>query len=292
MKNRILIIAAVMLLAATAAGAQELVFFEGELTISEIVDAGDPFIYRSEDIYFGFRLGPNFIVETAAGSYAEIVLPNGHVLKLAENTEIQLESIVARAQAGDDRVSVARGRLRSVVASLTGTGRSFAVQTPSAVGGVRGTDFVTQVFRNAAGAVTQEAIGVLEGVVAFAQSGGTEIAIGAGQFADALGAIFQAQAGDIAGQFYGGLAEISQRAQQVAQQIIDSLPAVEPAEGEGTVTDVAAAGEEPIVEEPPAAQNAQPTVVATGPGPDGDADPADDQPSGGGTIDKFMATLN
>ncbi|MEE8441949.1 MAG: FecR family protein [Spirochaetia bacterium] len=297
MKNRILIILAVMLFAAAAVGAQELVFFEGDLTISELVDAGDPFVYRSEDIYFGFRLGPNFIVETAAGSYAEIVLPNGHVLKLAENTEIQLESIVARAQAGDDRVSVARGRLRSVVAGLSGTGRSFSVQTPSAVGGVRGTDFVTQVFRNAAGAVTQEAIGVLEGVVAFAQSGGTEIAVGAGQFADALGAIFQAQAGDIAAQFYGGLAEISQQAQQVAQQIIDSLPPPEdtaavdtPAEEEPTVAEEPIA-EDTAVEEPVTAQSVQPTVVATGPGQDGDDAPADDQPSGGGPIDAFMATL-
>ena len=293
MKNRILAILAVMLFAAAAAGAQELVFFEGELKVSEVVDAGDPFVYRSEDIYFGFRLGPDFIVETEAGSYAEIVLPNGHVLKLAENTEIRLENVVARAQAGDDRVSVSRGRLRSVVASLAGTGRSFAVQTPSAVGGVRGTDFVTQVILNAAGAVTQEAIGVLEGAVAFAQSGGPEIAVGAGQFADALGASFQAQFGDISAQFYGGLEQISQQAQTVAQQIIDSLPPpAEPAEDEVAEEP---AEEEPVVEDEPAepltAETVEPAVVATQPGQDGDDEPADDGPSGGGPIDQFMADL-
>ncbi len=298
MKNRILALLAVMLFAATAVGAQELVFFEGELKISEVVDAGDPFVYRSEDIYFGFQLGPNFIVETEAGSYAEIVLPNGHVLKLAENTEIRLESVVARAQTGADRISVSRGRLRSVVATLTGTGRSFAVQTPSAVGGVRGTDFVTQVFLDAFGAVTQEAIGVLEGSVAFARSGGAEISIGAGQFADVFGATFQAQTGDISAQFYGGLEQISRQAQTVAQQIIDSLPppeepaedevAEEPAEDEAVVEDEPA---DDTAEESITAESAPPVVVATGPGQDGDEEPADDRPSGDGPVDQFMATL-
>ena len=56
MKNRIFIGLAVLLAAATL-GAQELVFFEGEVTISEIVDAGDPFVYRAEDIYFGLERG-------------------------------------------------------------------------------------------------------------------------------------------------------------------------------------------------------------------------------------------
>jgi FecR-like protein len=302
MKNRILTILAVMVLAAATVGAQELVFFEGDVTVSEVVDTGDPFVYRSEDIYFGFQLGPDFIVETGPGSYAEVVLPNGHVLKLAESTEIRLESIVARAQTGDDRVSVARGRLRSVVAGLSGTGRSFAVRTPTAVGGVRGTDFVTQVLLNAAGAVAMEAIGVLEGVVAFSQTDGAEIALAAGQFADALGANFQAQVGDIASQFYGGIEDISQQAQNVAQQIIDSLPpppeepadetADEPTEGDGT--------DEAVVQDPevqsdaptPPVANAQPSVL-TAPGadtPDEPVDLADDQ-SGGGPVDQFMADL-
>ena len=117
MKNRIAVILALLLIAAASAGAQELVFFEGDLRVAEKVDSGEPFEYRPEDIYFGFQLGPDFIVETGPGSYAEIVLPNGHVLKLAERTEVVLETVVARAQSGEDRVAVNRGRVRSVVAS-------------------------------------------------------------------------------------------------------------------------------------------------------------------------------
>jgi len=279
-----------MVLALATAGAQELVFFEGDVTISEIVDSGDPFVYRTEDIYFGFQLGPDFIIETGPGSYAEIVLPNGHILKLAESTEVKLDAVVARAQSGDDRVSVSRGRLRSVVASLAGTNRSFAVVTPSAVGGVRGTDFVTEVLLDAAGNVTSEAVGVLEGLVAFAR-GDSEISVAAGQFADALASTFQPTAGDIASRFYSGLDSLSERAQQTAQQIASLLP-------------------EPVAEEPPPepepepqpvdsepepeapVSNVQPTVVTSDTGTTGGGDETPSgEDSGGGPIDQFVANL-
>jgi hypothetical protein len=297
MRNRLVIILALVIatFAVGTVGAQELVFFEGDVRISEIVDSGEPFVYRSEDIYFGFQLGPNFVVATGPASYAEVVLPNGHVLKLAEDTEVVLENVVARAQTGEDRVAVSRGRLRSVVAGLTGTGRAFAVRTPTAVGGVRGTDFVTQVLLGAQG-ISEEAVAVLEGVVDFSRDDGQSVSVLAGQFANALAASFQAQTADIASQFYGGLSELSEQTQAAAQQILDSLPPPDDADSDEPATE-----EEPPADDQEGQADDDDDVVNVGsttppvdtqePAAGGGEESEPEGAGGGGPVDQFIADL-
>jgi hypothetical protein len=210
-----------LLLLTSLLPAQELVFFDGDVRVYERV-GGDLFeLQDSQDdlLTFGYVLDVNYVVRTRDG-FAEILLPNGHMLKLDSDTEVELQSVLAQgASTGNDVVSVASGRLRSVVANLSGTGRGFNVRTPTAVGGVRGTDFVTQVGGG------QEIIAVLEGQVRFAQNNGNAINLGANQFANALAASFAAtQSQNIAQQFYGALQSLSNEIQEAQQEILAQLP--------------------------------------------------------------------
>ena len=249
--------------------AQELVFFDGVVRVYERIDDRLFELQDSRDgrIGFGYRLETNYVVRTADG-FAEILLPNGHILKLASNTEIYLERVIAAgASGGTDVVAVQSGRVRSVVASLTGTGRGFQVRTPTAVGGVRGTDFVTQVGSNT------ELIAVRQGLVEFTNAAGQSLSLAANQFANALAATFAASVSqNIVGQFYGALEQLSQQALD-AQQAITGPP---PAEPETEASEPLPAVQPAVVE--PTAPSAEPTPRT-----------ADQREPG--PVDALMATL-
>ncbi len=253
------------------AGAQELVFYDGDVRVYERVDGVLFELQDSQDglIDFGYPLDLDYVVKTFDG-FAEILLPNGHILKLADNTEIQLESVLPQnASGGEDVISVASGRLRSVVANLTGTGRGFQVKTPTAVGGVRGTDFA--VLLDTSG----EIIAVKEGLVNFTNSQGSTIALSANQFADALAATFSASQANVAEQFYGSLNELSEQIQAAQEEILAQLPAPpeeepeeEPEQPEEQDEAEVESGDEVLVQpvEPPA-EDEQAPVESAGDGP-------------------------
>jgi hypothetical protein len=289
--RRITVLFIILALFGGVATAQELVYYEGDVRVYERVD-GELFeLQDSQDglLDFGYRLDLNYVVKTFDG-FAEILLPNGHALKLADGTEIQIESVLERgASSGDDVVSVAAGRLRSVVSNLTGTGRGFQVRTPTAVGGVRGTDFVTQV------AGGDEIIAVREGIVEFTNDAGSTVSLQANEFANALAASFAAAQANVAEQFYGSLEQLSEQTENARQQVLEEL---------GGGEEEPPADEEPAEEEePPEGEQAddeadsdvdsgdavvvEPQQPATPAEPDDSAaDDADDGP-----VDEFMANL-
>ncbi len=274
--RRVCILFAGLLLATASVTSQELVFFDGQIRIYERVDDSLFELQDSLDevIDFGYRLDVNYVVRTFDG-FAEILLPNGHILKLAENTEIRLDEVVPRgAASGSDRVAVAAGRLRSVVAGLTGTGREFQVRTPTAVGGVRGTDFVTQV------GAASEIIAVLEGQVAFTNRAGQVLALGANQYADAVAERFVATQSNVAERFYGSLAELSDRIRAAQQATLGELVPVD---------DEEPAEPEPVEPEEPAEPPADDVVTVTPPAPDPEPDVG--VAPGEGRVDQFMASL-
>ena len=292
--KRLAILLALLALVGFYVAAQELVYYEGEIRVYE---RGNNQLFELQDsidgyVTFGYELDTHYVVRTFGGASAEILLPNGHLLKLDEDTEVELASVVAHgAESGSDVVSVAAGRVRSVVASLTGTGRRFQVNTPSAVGGVRGTDFLTEVLEGS------ETIAVLEGVVDFANSAGEHIQLAANQFANALGSTFAPEtAANIAEQFYGRLNELSDRALQARQTLISALPPTdqetpdqngeEPGDGTGDQ------GEEPAPEAPTTTD----AVVVENVGGDteggeGESGVGIEGPSEPGPLDNFMAGL-
>ena len=275
-----------VLLSATAAFGQELVFFDGDVRIYERVDGQLFELQDSQDgfVDFGYQLDLNYVVKTFDG-FAEILMPNGHILKLADNTEIQLESVIDQGSgSGTDVVSVSSGRLRSVVANLTGTGRGFEVRTPTAVGGVRGTDFVTQVTGG------NEIIAVKEGLVNFTNNAGSTLALAANQFADALAASFAAAQGDVTTQFYGALNELSEQIQAAQDEVLAQLPVADEEPEEEVAEEPAEEPEE--AEEAPEVVSVEPVTTDT-PSDDTGDDAESDGPeaSGNTVVDQFMADL-
>jgi hypothetical protein len=85
-------------------------------------------------------------VRTAEGARARIVFVDDTMLHVDEDTEIRIESFHVGAAASRELsvVRQARGRLRTVVGDAFGGTTRLEVHTPTAVVGVKGTDFETQ----------------------------------------------------------------------------------------------------------------------------------------------------
>ena len=89
------------------------------------------------------------IVRTKSDARVEIVLSEGSQLSLDENSRLVLAEYATGA-APSGVFSLVRGRLRSVVTDTFAQRRdAFQVRTSTALIGVQGTDFMTQVLGNA-----------------------------------------------------------------------------------------------------------------------------------------------
>jgi len=84
-------------------------------------------------------------VKTALGASAKIVLVDDTMLHVDEDTELEIETFHVGAAATNERSIVrhTRGRLRTLVGDAFGGETRLEVHTPTAVVGVKGTDFET-----------------------------------------------------------------------------------------------------------------------------------------------------
>ncbi len=139
------------------------------------------------DVYYGMDLAPGTMVKTA-NSTAEIQLdPNGSILKLAANTDFTIQTLQGANNQNVNAFSLLAGRLRTIAAHTQQGGDNYSIQTPSAVCGVRGTDFTLDVVKG-----QTDAVGVLTGVVNFVNtSTGQAINVAAGMFANTFAPSFQ-----------------------------------------------------------------------------------------------------
>lgn len=104
-------------------------------------------IYRNEELLtydvlvddvIGMPLLPGDLVQTDPDTFVEIqVMPSRTVVKVAENTTFEIESL---GGSGGGTFDMSYGRLRARVERLTNN-ETFQVRGSSAVAGVRGTDF-------------------------------------------------------------------------------------------------------------------------------------------------------
>lgn len=101
-------------------------------------------------------------IRTGADSSAELVFPDGSILKIRSNSAMQLSPHRRRAQ-GKTSVLLFFGRLRNKVVKKVGAQSSYEITTANAVCGVRGTEFETAVGED--GTVR---VRVLEGAVSVA----------------------------------------------------------------------------------------------------------------------------
>jgi len=145
----------------------------------------DPDGFEVTDVTFGMELSLGDRVRTGETS-AEIRLnPNGSILRLAKNSEFKIESVQG-AKGGDaNAFTLFSGKLRAVAAKSTGS--KYEIRTPTAVCGVRGTDFGVFVVPG-----SEESVAVREGLVEFAKTTGERVQLAAGQGADVFGKTFEA----------------------------------------------------------------------------------------------------
>ena len=115
-------------------------------------DAGEIEVYdftgkEISDIYMGYPLLIGYGVQTRS-STAELQLqPNGTIVKLQENSFMKIEEMQGTENAKTNRFALMRGFLRMVASRLFNS--NYSVKTPSAVLGVRGTDFSVSVDTDA-----------------------------------------------------------------------------------------------------------------------------------------------
>ena len=192
----------------------------------EIIDAGG--VGRMSSI--GDEIKPGESVHTLL-SAAEIKLtPNGSIVKLARNTNFKIDGL-AKAPGESNDFALLKGKIRTVAAKTVG-GEKYKIRTPSAVCGVRGTDFLMNVVEGA-----RDSVMVKNGLVDFSRTlaDGTmeSVSVGAGQFADVFGAQFAA---------------IAFTAQQFAEEFTDvEFEALNPADVPGS--EEALAQENPVAVE-------------------------------------------
>jgi len=86
-------------------------------------------------------------LKTGPGSYAEILIDDGSLLKVGENSEIILSEISADFDTKKIEASIFLriGRLFSNIARFVHPRSRFSVRTPTAVAGVRGTEFIVEI---------------------------------------------------------------------------------------------------------------------------------------------------
>ncbi len=177
-----------LLLIANSAWAQSgpkalLVYADDDSLIQVITSSG-----TNRSIFVGDEILPGETIKTA-GTNAELKLdPNGSVIKIARNTSFKVEGLAGASGKDTNEFALLGGKIRTVAAKTAGSNK-YQIKTPTAVGGVRGTDFSMLVIEGA-----RDAVYVKRGLVEFARTlaDGTlqPILVGAGQFADVFGPSF------------------------------------------------------------------------------------------------------
>lgn len=132
------------------------------------VDVLAPGQKRAAPVAAGSAVAEGDIVRTKSDSFAEITFTDGTVVKLTESTRLEIrEYLLSGSKRQNGALKLLRGKVRATVAK--GLGRvipviysgpsTFRIETPTAVAGVKGTDFF--VFYN----MGSTGVFVLEGAV-------------------------------------------------------------------------------------------------------------------------------
>jgi len=124
----------------------------------------------------GQRVNAGNTVSVGAGSRAILRFDDGQAVLLNENAEFRIRtySFVAAEPSKDSFVfDLLRGAMRSVTGALTSRNpRAYALHTPQATIGIRGTDFMVAIYNPLA-------LSVIQGITTVANAAGT-VAVGAG----------------------------------------------------------------------------------------------------------------
>ncbi len=232
---------------------------QAQKLILEFVDGADLTVIAPDasvlklnaGIFEGDPIPLGATVQTGASTTAELKLsPNGTIVKLAKSTTFKVAGLATTGQ-DKNAFALAAGKIRAVAAK----GGNYEVSSQTAVCGVRGTDFAFEVNEGKAMLL------VAKGLVAFQKldpAGGVlgEIAVGAGEAADAFAEVFASFKAS-AEQFAAAYADVNfQKLQEL------EVPGNAPETSAPTSTEAPALVEEKPAEEEKAAPAAVPAVAA------------------------------
>ncbi len=126
-------------------------------TDSEIIDV-------FADDGFGFELFEGDMINIDQDTYIEVqIRPSNNILHISENTSFKITML---EQKGGGIFTLTFGRIRANVAKLTGK-EQFKLTGPSAVAGVRGTNYGYDILASTSGSITQ--VYCFEGTVEVSQ---------------------------------------------------------------------------------------------------------------------------
>lgn len=133
------------------------VFSEASIKgVGNISDLSGSVLYR-ERAYISYQIAKKgtvidkgYWIKTGADGWAVLGLNDGSKLTLANNTELEITEFVIGKNKKDGLFSVTQGKLRASVVKLAGERVDYKVKSPTAVAGVKGTEFMmmTQGYAN------------------------------------------------------------------------------------------------------------------------------------------------
>lgn len=98
----------------------------------------------------GIELEAGFWIKTGKDGWAVLSLSDGSTFTLANNTELKIDSFLVSKEKKSGVFNLSRGKIRATVTKLTGQQTNYRVKSPTAVAGIKGTEFMmmTQGYAN------------------------------------------------------------------------------------------------------------------------------------------------
>lgn len=119
-----------------------------EKPIGKISEISGSVIYRErvnvpyQNAKKGMPVEKGYWIKTGADGWAILLLTDNTKLTLANNTELEITEFVVSKEKKDGVFNVAQGKLRASVTKLAGESVNYRVKSPTAVAGIKGTEFM------------------------------------------------------------------------------------------------------------------------------------------------------
>lgn len=98
----------------------------------------------------GAELEVGFWIKTGKNGWMKLALSDGSSFTLANNTEFEIDNFLAGSDKKEGVFNLSQGKIRATVSKLAGQQVSYKIKSPTAVAGVKGTEFMmlTQGYAN------------------------------------------------------------------------------------------------------------------------------------------------
>jgi hypothetical protein len=112
-------------------------WFEGEVEVKLSVDSDFTWLAYGDSVPEGST------VRTGKDSFAELLLPGGHIVRMDESSSLIISHALLLPEGNNTAITQLSGSVRNRVARFSASNSSYEVTVGTTVMGVRGTDFTT-----------------------------------------------------------------------------------------------------------------------------------------------------